>query len=185
MTVTSVAPAPSAMVAGVTARRRAVDASSLSRRLRVAGSTAIQGSDAVPRTVTVSSTAAVPSSAGVRVKVAVASVCRAGIVRVKSGAAAKPTTPASPEPLTATVTGRSSTSAPPATVAVTVTAVAPEPSESSECDSDSTTSGATISMPYCAAARLSLRLASRAAPAERSTVTVPEPAGVIVATYSV
>ena len=90
----------------------------------------------VPPTVTVSSAAAVPSSAGVRVKVAVASVCRAGIVRVKSGTAAKPTTPASPEPLTATVTGRSSTSAPPATVAVTVTPLAPDPSESAEWDSD-------------------------------------------------
>ena len=113
-----------------------------------------------------------------------ASVCRAGIVRVKSGTAAKPTAPASPEPLTATVTGRSSTSAPPATIAVTVTSVAPAPSDSSDSDSDSATSGASISMLYCAAARLSLRCESFACPVARSTVTSPEPAGVIVATYS-
>ena len=108
----------------------------------------------------------------------------AGMVRVNGATGAKPTTPSSPEPLTVTATAVSSERASPSRVAVTVTSVAPASSESSECDSDNTTSGATISMLYRAAARLSLLSASRAAPAARSTVTSPEPAGVIVATYS-
>ena len=106
------------------------------------------------------------------------------MVSVNGATGAKPTTPASPEPLTVTATAVSSERASPSRVAVTVTSLAPDPSESSECDSDSTTSGASISVPYCAAAGLMLLLASCAAPAARSTVTSPEAAGVIVATYS-
>ena len=83
----------------------------------------------VPDTVTVSNVSSVLSTVGVSVRVVVPTEARAGIVTLAPLTGENPTTPAAPEPATASATVRAwANGAPPSTEAVTDTDTAPPPS---------------------------------------------------------